>query len=183
MEAYFDEWSDLEAYLNDLVTRLQAEAYRLFDARNIQLLPYVDNIHTWERMEEATRAFRRSFGDTFVVQGSDRLQVQSDDGNRFLVQSLLSTYTLLITLPVDMDVEASGCLFILERAKPGLCELLRRLPPPDGGLLRGLTPFDAQTTLIAELILEERPSPPRLHQRVRCARPAGGRQSQRAWPL
>jgi hypothetical protein len=39
MEAYLDEWSDLESYLKDLVAKLHADAFRLYDARNAQLLP------------------------------------------------------------------------------------------------------------------------------------------------
>jgi hypothetical protein len=132
MEAYRDEWSDLDDYLKDLVMRLKAEAYRLFDSKNVQLLPFVDNIHSWEQIESASRAFRDLFGETFLSESGDRHHLHQESGNNFIAEPLLSAYTLIVAFSVDTDFEQSGVLWLLEKARPTLCELIRRLPPHGG---------------------------------------------------
>ncbi len=75
----------------------------------------------------------RLFGTAFVATRGERPYLHSESGSRFIAQPLLSAYTLLLAFPDDVDFEKSGCLPVLAKAIPMLCELIRRLPPPDGG--------------------------------------------------
>jgi hypothetical protein len=126
-----DPWGELETYLGRLAKEMGGDAYAFYDSSARQLLPFVENVHFLEAFQRARGALEASFGADFLRRGAGKRQVHEEPGHSFVSEPLLRAYLFVVVFRGALENWRVGG--VLEATHAKVSEMVRRLPPIDGG--------------------------------------------------
>jgi hypothetical protein len=132
MNDRLDPWAELDSFLAALAKELGGDAYAFYDSAYRQVLPFVENVHAIEKLGRVRDTLAERFGVDFLGRGTGRRYLHVQSPPSFVCEPVLGAYLLVVVLEAP-PVEGSLILGLLEAVATQLAEMVRRLPPIDGG--------------------------------------------------
>jgi hypothetical protein len=127
-----DPWAELESFLSAVAAELGGRAYAFYDSRHRRLLPFVDNGPLIDDLERARVALADQFGADFLGRGPAKRHLHLGSDLSFVGEPVLGAYLYVVILG-GTAVEGEHILGLLDAMSEQLAQLVRRLPPIDGG--------------------------------------------------